>query len=125
LREYSLAKSTVQFTIDLKINDGQLEAFESLAKAMSAATQIEPGALTYAWYLSEDRKHCRLVEKYTDGNAVVTHLSGRVVEEFVPKLLAVSKLTRFEVHGDPGPKAGAMLAGFGAEIFRHWQGFDH
>ena len=120
-----MAKSTVQFTIDLRINDGQLEEFESLAKAMCAATQVEPGALTYAWYLSDDRKHCRLVERYSDGNAVVTHLSGRAVEEFVPRLLTVSKLTRFEVHGDPGPKAGAMLAGFGAEIFKHWQGFDH
>ena len=120
-----MAKSTVQLTIDLRINDGQLEEFECLAKAMCAATQVEPGALTYAWYLSDDRRHCRLVERYSDGNAVVTHLSGRAVEEFVPRLLTVSKLTRFEVHGDPGPKAVAMLAGFGADIFKHWHGFDH
>ena len=119
-----MAKETVQFTIDLKINDGQLEAFESLAKAMCARTQTEPGALSYAWHLSADRKHCRLIEKYTDANAVVTHLTGHVVEELVPKLLEVAKLTGFEVYGDPGPKAGAMLAGFGAEIFKPWQGFS-
>ena len=98
-----MSKSTVQFTIDLKINDGQLEAFESLAKAMSARTQTEPGALSYAWHLSADGKHCRLIEKYTGANAVVTHLAD-VVDELVPKLLEVAKLTGFEVYGDPARK---------------------
>jgi hypothetical protein len=39
------------------------------------------------------------------------------VQELVPKLLGTSKITAFEVYGDPGPKAGEMLKGIGAEIF--------
>ncbi len=120
-----MANDTVQFTIDLTIKDGQLDVFESIARTMSARTQTEPGALAYAWHLSADRKHCRLIERYRDANAVITHLTGPVVEELVPKLLETARLTRFEVYGDPGPKAGLMLAGFGAEIFKPWQGFSH
>jgi hypothetical protein len=43
-----------------------------------------------------------------------------VVLEYVPKLLGVSSLSGFEVYGDPGAKASAMLAGFGATVFREW-----
>ena len=42
----------------------------------------------------------------------------------VPKILEVSTITGFEVYGDPGPKAGEMLAAVGAEIFEHWHGIS-
>jgi quinol monooxygenase YgiN len=107
----------VRFTVSLSIADGKLEEFGKIAEAMLAATRREPGALGYDWYLSSDRRHCRLLETYADADAVVAHLTGPVVQESVPKLLAVATLNSFEVYGDPGPKASAMLAGFGAAIF--------
>jgi quinol monooxygenase YgiN len=109
----------VRFTVSLSIADGKLEEFGKIAEAMLAATRREPGALGYDWYLSSDRRHCRLLETYADADAVVAHLTGPVVQEAVPKLPAVA----FEVYGDPGPKASAMLAGFGAVIFSPWHVF--
>jgi len=47
-----------------------------------------------------------------------------VVRELVPKLLQSSSLNRFEVYGDPGPKAAEILAGVGAEIFPLWRGLN-
>jgi quinol monooxygenase YgiN len=113
----------VRFTVSLSIADGKLEAFEKIAEAMLAATRSEPGALGYDWYLSSDRRYCRLLETYADADAVETHLTGPVVQESVPKLLAVAALNSIEVYGDPGPKASAMLAGFGAVIFAPWHVF--
>jgi hypothetical protein len=37
-------------------------------------------------------------------------------------MLEVSDITRFEVYGDPGPKAAQMLVKIGAEIFDIWDG---
>ena len=113
----------VRFTVSLSIADGKLVDFEKIAEAMLAATRNEKGALGYDWYLSSDRRHCRLLETYADADAVVAHLTGPVVQESVPKLLAVSKLNSFEVYGDPGTKASAMLAGFGAVIHAPWHVF--
>ena len=90
---------------------------------MVTSSRQEPGAVRYEWYLSTDRKRCRIVETYADADAVLAHLTGWAVKEGVPKLLAVSSLDRFEVYGDPGAKAAAMLGGFGAEIFAPWCGF--
>jgi len=117
-----MSRQMVQFNVDLTINEGKLDAFQAIVEAMTAGTRKEPGALAYEWYLSGDRKRCRLVENYKDADAVLAHMTSSVVRELVPKMLAVSRLDRFEVYGDPGPKAAEPLAGVGAEIFQFWQG---
>jgi len=118
-----MASKIVRFTVSLSIADGKLEAFEEIAEWMLAGTHTEAGAIGYDWYLSSDRRHCRLLETYADADAVMEHLSGSVVQKFVPKLLSVASLDSFEVYGDPGPKASAMLARLGAVIFSPWQEF--
>ena len=112
----------VHFLVDLTINEGKLEAFQSIALEMIARTRNEPGALEYEWHLSADRKRCRLVETYTDADAALAHMTGSVVQQLVPKMMAHTKIDRFEVCGDPGPKAAEMLAAIGAEIFPSWKG---
>ncbi|MGO9520350.1 MAG: putative quinol monooxygenase [Candidatus Korobacteraceae bacterium] len=113
----------VHFLVDLTIHEGKLDGFESIVQDMVATTRQEAGALRYEWYLSTDRKRCRIVETYADADAVLAHLTGRAVQEGVPKMLQASSLDRFEVYGDPGAKAAAILAGFGAAIFAAWRGF--
>ena len=119
-----MAKQTVYFKVDLTINEGKLDAFENIAKAMTAVTQKESGALAYAWHLNGDRNQCRLLETYADENAVLAHMTGPAVQELVPKLLQVSSLRDFEVYGDLGPQATNMLAVLGAKIFQHWHGLN-
>ncbi len=115
---------TVRFTVALSIAEGKLEAFEAIARTMVAGSEAEAGTLVYEFCLSDDRKRCRLVEKYVDADATVAHLTGPVVLELVPKLLEVSTISGFEVYGDPGPKAAEMMIAMGAEIFEHWHGFS-
>ncbi|MEO8725066.1 MAG: antibiotic biosynthesis monooxygenase [Acidobacteriaceae bacterium] len=112
----------VRFTVDLTIDEGKLGQFEGIVQTMIAGTQKEPGALGYDFYLSDDRRRCRILETYADADAVLAHMTGPIVQELVPKLLAFSSLSRFEVYGDPGPKAAPMLAGVGAEVFEVWHG---
>lgn len=119
-----MIKDTVRFTVDLVINGKKFDEFDRIAQTMIAGSQKEPGTLAYDWYLSGDRKRCRIVETYADANAVLAHLTGPVVQELVPKILEVSSISAFEVYGDPGPKAGEMLAGLGAEIFPLWRGLS-
>jgi quinol monooxygenase YgiN len=115
---------TVQFTVSLAIHEGKHDAFEAIAQTMSTRTQQEPAALAYEFYLSLDRTQCRLVERYADADAVLAHMTGPVVQEFVPKMLEVSTLTGFEVYGDPGPEAAKILAAVGAQIYSSWRGFS-
>jgi quinol monooxygenase YgiN len=118
-----MAASTVRFVVSFAINDGAFVAFERIARVMSAETQKEPGTMAYEWFLRADRASCRLFEAYADADAVRAHLTGPVIRELVPKLLETGSVAGFEVYGDPGPEASAILAGFGATIFPLWLGF--
>ena len=115
-----MAKTTVRFVVSFTVNDGGFESFDAVAREMTALTQMEPGTLAYDWYLSPDQKQCRLYESYFDGNAALAHMAGRVVQEFVPKLLEFAVITRFEVYGDTGAST-AMLTRAGATLFPFWQ----
>jgi quinol monooxygenase YgiN len=115
-----MARETVRFVVSVTIDGGKAAEFERIAREMTALTEQEPGTLAYDWYWNADRTQCRLYESYVDGNAVAAHLSGPVVQELVPVLLESSKISGFEVYGDPGPEAAAMLAGLGAGLFQPW-----
>lgn len=119
-----MTKNTVRFVVDLKINPGKLDPFQRIAQSMISASQKEPGTLGYDWYFSADRARCRLLETYSDQNAVLAHMNGPAVREGVPKLLELASVSGFEVYGDPGETAAKQLTAFGAEIFQLWQGTD-
>ena len=111
---------TVRLAVEFTIYEEKFDAFESIAKEMLAVSRSEPGTLAYDWYLSGDRRRCRLSEAYADANALLAHFKGPAVQQLVPKLLEHSRLERCEVHGDPGPDATEMLKELGAEIFKSW-----
>jgi quinol monooxygenase YgiN len=119
-----MVKQTVYLAVDFTINEGKRDAFEDIAQEMVTGSQKEPGTLGYEWFLSADRKRCRLLETYRDANAVLAHFNGPVVQQLVPKLLGTASVAGFEVYGDPGPKVREMLPGFGAEIFDFQYGLD-
>ncbi len=113
---------TVYILVEATINDGNLDALEGVVEEMLAGSQKETGTRGYEWHLSADRKRCRLLESYADANALLAHFKGPVVQQLVPKLLEHCKVDRFEVYGDPGAEARAMMAAFGTEIFDRWKG---
>jgi quinol monooxygenase YgiN len=114
----------IRLLVGLDIHDGKFAEFEALAKQMVAVSEAEPGTLGYHFVLSDDRKHCRLVEGYTDAAAVLAHFQGRAVQEFVPQLLKVSTPTLAEFYGDPGPEVREMAARINATMFAAFEGFD-
>jgi quinol monooxygenase YgiN len=122
--ETGMGEQVVHFTVDFSINEGKLAEFESTARTMTVSSQKEHGTIGYEWYFSKDRKQCRLLESYVDANAVLAHLSGPVVQEWVPKIQQYSSIGGFEVYGDPGPKATEILEGIEAKIFLHWHGLS-
>ncbi len=117
-----MESSRVHFLIDLSIAEGMFQDFESVVAAMTAETAKQAGAIDYEWFLSGDRRRCRLLETYANADAVQEHLNSAVVQELVPKLLGFSKFERVEVYGTLDAKATAALQAFGAEIYPHWKG---
>ena len=119
-----MATDRIRLLVDIEIHEGKFAEFEATVKQMAAVSEQEPGTLGYHFFLSSDRKRCRLVEGYTDQAAITAHFNGPAVQVFVPKLMQVASPVRMEIYGDPGPQVTAMVAAFGAEVFTAWLGFD-
>jgi quinol monooxygenase YgiN len=119
-----MVTNRIRLLVDLEIHDGKFAEFEAIVKQMAAVSEQEPGTLGYHFLLHADRKHCRLIEGYTDAAAITAHFNGPAVQQWVPKMLEVSSPTCMEIYGNPGPHVAAIAAAFGATIFTSWQGFD-
>ena len=119
-----MLEKVVRLTVDLTVNDGQGEEFKSVAAAMNAGSDAEPGTLGYEWFFAADGKTVRLLEVYADTAAIEAHFIGPVVGGLVPKLAQLCKVDRLEIYGDPGPKVTAMAAGLGGRVFAYWAGIS-
>ena len=114
-----MTEQVVRLTVDLIPNEGQIEAFKSLAETMTEVSRNEPGTLGYEWFASADGRQFRLVETYANAIAIEAHFMGPAVQLHVPALMGCAGLTRLEVYGDPGPKVTEMVAAFRAQIFQY------
>ncbi len=119
-----MVKQVVRLTVSLVVNDGQLDAFKSIAQSMTAVSKAEPGTLGFEWFSSADGMQFKLVENYVDASALEAHFMGASVQEWVPKLAALCKVTGFEIYGEPSAKVAEMAAGFGAVVYKYWTGID-
>jgi quinol monooxygenase YgiN len=119
-----MVERVVRLTVNLTVNEGQLEAFKSIANTLTEISKGELGTVGYEWFSSGDGKRFRLVETYADAAAVEAHFAGPAVMEWVPKLVTVCSVDGFEFYGDPGPKVRATAGGLGADFFDYWIGLD-
>lgn len=118
--------SQVQYTIEFTINPGQVEAFKALGQAAIQAVQAnEPDMVGYNWYFDDDQSTCYLHEWYANPDGIATHIEH--IGPLLPKLLDMSRISRFEVFGGLSPKSQQALAPFndmfGIRYFGHWGGF--
>jgi len=117
-----VVKQVVRLTVNITINEGQLEAFKGIAQAMNEGAKAEPGTLGYEWFADSDGRSFSLLETYVDAAAVEAHFAGHVVQQLVPKLAAICAINGFFIYGDPGPKVAQMAGGMGAVILPYWLG---
>lgn len=115
--------NAVHWVIELDIKDGAYDAFEALMTEMVDATKAnEPGATHYEWYVSEDKNHLSIYERYVDSAAVMVHL-GNFGANYAERFLALLAPTRLTVFGDASQEVRDALAGLGAVHMAEVGGF--
>ena len=113
--------SQVQYFVELAIFDGKVEAFKKLAQEAINIALAKSKVLGYQFYFNSDGSKCFLLEQYPDSEALLPHIAS--LQSIVQRVLAVSRVTRFEVYGNLNPETKSTLADFGAKIFEYWNGF--
>jgi quinol monooxygenase YgiN len=112
----------VAWLLELTVNPGELETVRALMEEMVASTRAEAGALSYAWYVSDDGTTVAIYERYADSAAVLTHLAT-FGENFAQRFLGAMSPTRFTVFGTPSDEAKQALSGFAPAYLGFFGGF--
>lgn len=122
LRGMAKLSTAVSIHPYFQIHPGKLEAFAEVIATFVKTTASEKGCLYYDFTLNGDEAFCR--EAYLDGDAALTHLAN--VDPVIKQALAISTMTRLEVHGPEAElaKMRGPLVGLSPAWFVHQAGLD-
>lgn len=113
----------IEWVLEMDVQAGQGDAVEPLVSELSAATKSdEPGALTYEYYISDDKSRVTVIERYTNNAAAMVHL-GNFGAKFADRFLATFAPTRLVVYGPAEADLRAAVEGFGAVHMDYLVGF--
>ncbi len=113
----------VSWHLQVSIRDGRFDEFKALMEEMVESTRKESGTLAYEWFLSEDSKSCHIYERYSDSDAVMTHLAN-FGSNFADRFVECVEPKSMIVYGEPADEVRTALDAFGAEFLSSFGGFS-
>jgi len=110
----------LQLTARLKIHDGKLDEFKQLAEQfLVSVKEKDQDTLQYDWFFSKDQTECVVRERYTDSNAIFSHLAN--LGDLFGKILQVSDFS-VEVFGEPSQELINATTDLKPKIYSFYQG---
>ena len=115
----------IHFRAEFAIEEGKIEEYKKLVQDMSRMVEAnEPDTINYQFYLNGGETKCIVHETYTNSEAVFAHMNGVASQTILPKIFSVSRISRFDVYGNPGEELQKVLASFGAQTYNLFAGFS-
>ncbi len=115
----------IQFRAEFTIKEGKIEEYKKLIQDMSNAVEAnEPDTIGYQFYLNSSETKCIVSETYANSEAVFAHSNGVASQTILPKIFNVSRISRFEVYGNPRAELQKLLTSFSPETYNRFAGFN-
>ena len=110
----------LQITSRLKIHDGKLDRFKTLAQAcLEGVRQKDKGILQYDWFFNEDHTECVVRERFVDSDAVLEHIAN--LGELLGAIWSVSDFSA-EVCGTPSEELLKATESIDITVYSYFQG---
>jgi quinol monooxygenase YgiN len=114
----------ILFRAEFTIQEGKVEEYKKLVQDMSKAVAAnEPNTIGYQFYFNRDGTKCIVYETYANSEAVFAHIASVASQTILPKIFNVSRLSRFEVYGNPSKELQKILTTFNPETYNLFVGF--
>jgi quinol monooxygenase YgiN len=121
----SMKHDQIQFRAEFTIQEGKIEEYKKLVQDMSRVVKAnEPDTINYQFYLNRDETKCIVYETYSNSEAVFAHNAGVASQTILPKIFNVSKISRFEVYGNPSEELQQVLTSFSPQTYNLFAGFS-
>ncbi len=116
-------RGQIHIKADFMIEEGKIEEFKKLIQDISKLVENEPNTIRYQFYLNKGETSCVVNETYANSEAALAHTKGVALQEILPKILRVAKMTRIDVYGNPSEELQKVLTG-DAQIYNFFVGFS-
>ncbi|HEU0143577.1 MAG TPA: antibiotic biosynthesis monooxygenase family protein [Nitrososphaera sp.] len=120
-----MKNNQILFRAEFTIQEGKIEEYKKLVQEMSRVVEAnEPNTINYQFYLKrDDETKCIVYETYSNSEAVFAHMNGVASQTILPNIFNVSKITKFEVYGNPSEELQRVLTSFSPETYILFAGF--
>jgi quinol monooxygenase YgiN len=122
-----LEHNQIHFRAEFTIEEAKIEEYKKLVQEMSRVVEAnEPDTINYQFYLNrDDETKCIVHETYANSEAVFAHINGVASQTILPKVFNVSRISRFEVYGNPSEKLQQkVLTSFSSQTYNLFVGFS-
>jgi len=69
----------------------------------------ELDTIEYQFYVNGSETKCIVHETYRNSEAAITHNNGVASQKILPRIFNISKITRFDVYGNPSEELQKVL----------------
>jgi quinol monooxygenase YgiN len=116
----------IHFRAEFTIEEGKIEEYKELVQDMSRAVEAnEPDTIDYQFYLNrDDETKCIVHETYANSEAVLAHNRSVASQTISPKIFSVSRISRFDVYGNPSEELRKVLTSFSPQFYNLFAGFS-
>ena len=119
-----MEQNQIHFRAEFTIEPGKIEEFKKLVQDMSRTVEAnEPDTIDYQFYLNETETKCIVHETYVNSEAALVHNASVASQIILPKIFSVSKISRFDVYGNPSKKLQKLLASLHPQTYNLFTGF--
>ena len=120
-----MKKNQVHFRAEITIQEGKIEEFKKLVQVMSRMVEAnEPDRIHYQFSLTSSQTMCIINEIYANLETVFAHINGVASQTILPKVFSISRISKFDVYGNPNQHLQKVLKNFDAETYNLFTGFN-
>ena len=120
-----MAQNEIRFRVEFTIEGSKIAEYKKLVQDMAKVVEAnEPDTINYEFYLNKSETSCVVNEAYKNSVAALAHAKGIASQTILPKIFNISRITRFDVYGDPSEELRKVLTTFGAQLYNLFAGFS-
>lgn len=119
------SSSQIHFRAEFAIEHGKIDEYKQLIQEMSRVVEAnEPDTIEYQFYLNREKSRCIVHETYANSDAVLAHNAGVASQTILPSILSISRISRFDVYGNPSKELLKVLTNFSPQFYNLFAGFS-
>jgi quinol monooxygenase YgiN len=118
-------RNQLHFRAEFTIKEGKIDEYKKLVQEMTRVVEAnEPDTVSYQFYLNSDETKCIVLETYANSEAALAHNASVASKTILPKIFGVSRISGFDVYGNPSEELQKVLTSFGSKTYNLFAGFS-